>query len=120
MGQKMEEANRQAEKQIQSILNPSQTERLKQLQAQREGVNRFSQPDLVRQLELTEQQRERIRSIREVGQPIGPVPFGQTDEQRRELLDDVLSVLTDDQKSKWATMLGKEFRFPIPAPPFGP
>lgn len=119
-GQKMEEANRQAEKQIQSILNATQTERLKQLQLQREGVNRFAQPDVIRQLELTEQQQERIRSIRETGQPFGPVPFGQTDEQRRELQNDVLSVLTDEQKSKWATMTGKEFRFPIPAPPFGP
>jgi hypothetical protein len=31
-------------------------------------------------------------------------------------LDDVLSVLTDEQKSKWSTMTGKEFRFSDPPP----
>lgn len=119
--QKMQEANRYANSKIDLILDVKQRERLKQLQLQREGSNVFMRPDVTEPLKLTEEQQEKIRAIRESAQP-GPGfgPFGQTDDQRRQSLQDVVAVLTDAQKDKWQAMIGKEFRFPNPPPFPGP
>jgi len=123
--QKMEEANRYANSKIDLILDVKQRERLKQLQLQREGLNAFMRPDVNDQLTLSEEQQEKIRALRESSQPgPGPGAFGQTDDQRRQSLQDFVMILTDSQKDKWQAMTGKEFRFPnppqFPGPGSGP
>ena len=110
--QKMNEANRYANSKIDLILDMKQRERLKQLQRQREGSNVFARPDVVDVLKLTEEQQDRIRSIRDAAQPASPGPFGQTDDQRRQSVQEMVAILNDDQKNKWLSMTGKEFRFP--------
>jgi spore coat protein CotH len=118
VGRKTEEANRKASSRIDEILDVKQVERLTQLQRQREGAGVLARPDIATELKLTPEQQERIQSLRSTT-PFGP-PFGQTDEQRRESITELLEILDDAQKDKWASMTGKEFRFPNPPNPNPP
>lgn len=115
VNQKTQEATQYANSKIEVILDIKQRDRLKQLQLQREGVGVFARREIIDELKLTDEQQERMQSIRSVAQPGGP--FGQNDDQRRQLMDEIVAVLDDSQKGKWASMSGKEFRFPNP-PPF--
>lgn len=115
INQKTQEANQYANSKIDGILEMQQRERLKQLQLQREGVGVFARRDIIDELKLTDEQQERMQSIRSAGQPAGP--FGQNDDQRRQLTEELVAILDDSQKGKWVSMTGKDFRFPNP-PPF--
>lgn len=118
--QKLEETNQYANSKIDLILDKKQRERLKQLQLQREGFNAFARPDMVDEFKLTEEQRDRIQSIRDAARPDGPGPFVQTDDQRRQSIQEVVAILDETQKDKWLSMTGKEFQFPNPPQNPGP
>lgn len=118
--QKMEEAARYALSKIDLILEPNQRERLKQLQIQREGSQVFARPDVIEELKLSPQQQEKIQSIRDAARALAAGPFGPTEEQRRQTIQDVIAVLDESQQEKWQTIRGKEFRFPSPPPFPGP
>ena len=115
MRKKNEQANQKADEAVAKVLEPKQIARLNQLKLQREGPMAFNRDDLAKQLQLTNEQREKIRSVQENAPP----PFGFDPEQRRKLQADLLAVLTKEQQAKWSEMAGKEFRFPEPRG-FGP
>jgi hypothetical protein len=129
---KMEAANLATEKKVADVLDAKQVERLDQLRLQREGVGALGRPDVARQLGLSDEQQAKIREIQESARPRGPGGFGgfggpdQSDEDRREMFErmraqrekadaDILAVLNEEQKTKWAEMKGDEFEFPRPA-----
>ena len=77
----------------------------------------------------SEDQQGKIRKIQEESRPQGGGGFANfqnlSEEERREQFakmqerfakaqKDIVEVLTDDQKTKWAGMKGKEFKFPEP------
>jgi hypothetical protein len=124
---KAEDANKQAEQNLAKILNDKQLERLSQLRLQREGIAALSRPEVAKQLSLSEDQMAKIRDIQEQGRPGfgGPGGPGAPDQdprdfmarierQREKVQADVLAALTDEQRTKWAEMKGKEFKFPQP------
>jgi outer membrane protein assembly factor BamB len=112
MRTKTEEASRQLDSKLSEVLKVPQSERLKQLRLQREGTAAFDRAEIAKELGLTDEQRDKIGDIRE-DQADGP-PFGLSPERRKAIDDAVLAALSDDQKSKWAGLTGKEFKFPEP------
>src|SRR5207237_6316056 len=97
------------------VLDAKQRERLAQLRVQREGAMAFQRPEVAKQLGLTKDQQEKIRKT----QPEGP-PFFRGPGQDEKGLADALAALTDVQKTRWAELKGKEFKFPQFMGGFGP
>lgn len=128
---KSEDANNKAEQKLGKILDEKQLGRLNQLRLQREGIAAFNRPEVAKQLGLSEDQIAKIRKIQEQGRPGFGAPGGPADQdprdfmarmqkQREKVQADVLAALTDEQRTKWAEMKGKEFKFPQPQFGFGP
>jgi len=124
---------------IAKVLDEKQMSRLRQLLIQREGVRSFERPKIVESLQLTKDQQVKIKELvaasspRGFGGPGGPPggpgfgpPAGgppdmnamqaQADKSR----DEILALLTDEQRGKWERMKGTEFRFPQQQMGFGP
>ena len=100
-----------------SVLEPHQTKRLQELQLQREGILAFERAEIVEQLELTDDQVEKIRLIREtngerVSEPRKSQGEADGNDSVATIDDQVLSILTDKQKTVWDTLKGKAFKFP--------
>ncbi|MGQ9576397.1 MAG: hypothetical protein ACUVUC_13870 [Thermoguttaceae bacterium] len=130
-----EEANKRTEQKINEILEAKQAKRLSELRIQREGLAAMNRPEVAEELGLSEQQQARIRKIQEESRrpPASGFPgpdatpeerrefFTRMQKQRQKVEADILDVLTDQQRAKWAEMKGKEFKFPQPKfPAFGP
>lgn len=113
MRKKSEHASKQADEKVAQVLEPKQAQRLKQLSLQREGAQAFNRPEIAKELALTPEQQEKLRKLQADRPPFGP---GPDDRQ----LADVLAVLTSEQKTKWAELKGKEFKFPDFMMGFGP
>ena len=62
---KMQEAQKEAEKAIADLLKPEQAKHLKQVHLQQQGAQAFSNPDLAKDLKLTEEQNNKIKTLRE-------------------------------------------------------
>lgn len=133
MRAKAEEATKAAEEKMNKILKPEQLARLKQLNLQRQGAMALSRPDIAKDLGLTESQQEKLRGIQASARPAGGGGRNQnlSDEERQKLFAemrerqekaqaDMLAVLTDEQKTKFAELKGKEFTFPQFGGPGGP
>jgi hypothetical protein len=129
---RMEEFNKKADEMINMVLEPRQTDRFTQLRLQRSGVGAFAGPfaraDVVEKLGLTKEQREKMQKLQEAARS-DPGAFANfrdmSEEERREAFtkmqekgkkanEDILNVLTAEQKETWAKMQGKKFDFPQP------
>jgi hypothetical protein len=129
------------ERAIEGILTGTQRERLKQIAIQDRGLFAFKEPEIVKSLELTVEQRRAIRDIeREMfGPPPGPrhgpgrgPGAGPGDPRwrppnlrRQESVPKALALLTDDQVRRWRDLTGEPFTNfeepPFPGPRgFGP
>jgi hypothetical protein len=119
---KLEEASKKSEEKLAKILDAKQMERWNQLKLQRDGAASLSQPEIAKQLGLSEEQLKKIRDIQEAARP-GRGGSGGPDgdpqdflkkirEARDKAQTDTLAVLTSEQKTKWTAMQGKEFKFP--------
>lgn len=122
----------QQQEQIGRILQPAQRTRLRQLELQRMGPAALMRPDVTSELNLTEQQQQKIRDImQQYGQKtaqlmqearnaqVDPQVWRQRLQQLREQTDkELLGVLTPEQQEQWKKMLGKPFEFP--RGPWGP
>lgn len=119
---------------VDQILDPQQRTRLKQLAVQSQRAGALAQPDIVKELRMTQDQQDKIRETLQVVQthlrkaaanpPPGQPRFQDFSEAEREqwrnelralqekAQAETLAVLTDDQKAKFAEMKGKEFDFP--------
>jgi serine/threonine protein kinase len=117
---------------VNAILTREQLSRLRQLGLQSEGPAAFRDPEVASGLQLTTEQRDRIRAIEDElffawFKPPGPggTP-GQTPETKeRPANERILALLTDEQARRWKEMTGEPFKgflspFPLPpAPPHG-
>ena len=120
--QKNREENRKA---IEGILTADQKMRVKQIQLQADGVRAFADEEVASQLNLNETQKNKIKGIgedyrKDVGELFGRRGGGFDQEKaaenakKREKLSkaamaDIEDVLTDEQRSKWKTMVGAPF-----------
>jgi Spy/CpxP family protein refolding chaperone len=125
---KMRELAQGVEKEVKEILKEDQFKRYQEISLQAMGVNAFSQPEVAKKLELTDEQKTKVADIeqgvqdkmREMRENAGQggnfqEVFAKMQEVREKALSDAKAVLTDEQKKTWSEMTGKEFKFQ----PFG-
>jgi serine/threonine protein kinase len=101
---------------IDAILIPSQRARLRQIALQAEGPSAFREPEVVEALDLTTDQRERIRAIEEgaLFRQIRDFRSGKAaDAAGTPTMDRALAVLTPDQARRWRAMVGEPIRGPL-------
>jgi Spy/CpxP family protein refolding chaperone len=102
------------------VLKPEQMKRLKQIQVQQEGVRAFANPEVEKDLKLTDKQKDELKTIaedlqkqqREIFQNAG----GNREEARKKMtdlrkekMDAALKVLTDEQKKTYKELTGAPF-----------
>jgi hypothetical protein len=105
---------------LEGALNPEQLKRLRQLMLQREGLFALGHPEVMKELEITDEQRQQFGEVvQAMQQKIAPLmqeaeKGGNAEEIRRKVMkireDDVRRIealLTDAQKTQWKKMLGK-------------
>lgn len=107
--------------QVKEVLTPAQFERAQQISWQSRGTRALSDPELAKALDITKEQQDKIAAVgkefdekqRALFTP-GAGGGGEGAREKREALTKerdtkVLDVLTADQKTKFATLKGKEF-----------
>jgi len=118
----------EASKAQEEILNPQQKKRLKEITLQQRGTGAFSEEEVQNALNLTADQKDKIKTIdndfhkqwREVLPPSAfsnradlAERFKKLAVLRKESVDKVLAILTDDQKKKYKEMAGAPFELKI-------
>jgi hypothetical protein len=104
---RMEKAYKKSETQLQKLLTGTQWQRLNQLRLQRMGATGLLRPEVVKTLDLSEQQRSTIREIQERhSDGFGPP------EPNPQAMTDALAVLTKEQNDAWSKLIGEPFTFP--------
>jgi spore coat protein CotH len=118
-----EALNARADDRVRALLDATQRTRLEQLRLQREGIEALRRPEVAEQLQLSETQRAAIRKIQDESRP-QPINLENLGEQERDDLfarmrerfekapAEIMGVLSDEQRSKFAAMKGEEFKFP--------
>jgi len=117
--QKLTHESREA---VTPILDKEQAKRFKEIDRQVRGVQAFADHDVQKHLKLTDKQKEEIKTIQEdsVKQMREIFTNAQGDAQgarekftalRKDSLEKVTKILTDDQKKTWKEMTGKHFEF---------
>ena len=120
-------------KKVEEVLLPHQIDRLKQIQLQMQGGSVTSNPKVAEELKLTEEQKEKLRKIRDelqekmrgFGEKFrglrdleGEAREAKIKELREEITklrkegeEKALAVLTGEQRAKLEKMIGKKFEF---------
>ncbi len=104
---------------IGGVLDAKQMKRFKQIQLQTQGAFAFFNTQVQEKLKLSEDQKGKIREIgQEAGKKMADLRQGggsreenakKFNEIRKETMDKIAVVLTDDQKKTWKEMTGKPF-----------
>src|SRR5262249_49926607 len=121
------ERARAYEAEVKLLLTPGQQVRLRQIGLQVEGPGAFAEPEVIAELQLTADQRDRIRTIEEdalFGWMRRPQPGDSVKAHERPATERILAVLTEEQVRRWRAMTGPAIGaaivpFPSPAAPFG-
>ena len=120
----LERESSQDKEAMKGILNEAQRARVDQIITQIWGVLVVVRKDIAEPLGITDEQKKRLRDINSSGPPSPAIvnPGKMTDEQRRTIADwiaarnklevEMLAVLSDEQKSKFAKVRGEPFTFP--------
>jgi hypothetical protein len=109
-------------KEVEKILKPEQMTRLRQISRQQGGPAAYLKPENVKDLELTDDQKTKLRSIStELDKDVGelrrsggkggftPETREKIDSLTKEANEKAAGVLTDDQKAKWKTLIGEPY-----------
>jgi Spy/CpxP family protein refolding chaperone len=123
--EKARELNKAAETFAKETLTAEQHKRIKQIVLQQAGVLAFNGEEVQKELKLTDEQKEKIKTLaedmgkdmRELGQPGGGGDFQEMRKKmealRKEYVGKAAEVLTAEQKKQWADMTGKPFELKI-------
>lgn len=110
----------ETDKALADVLKPEQMKRLKQISLQQRGAQAFTDAKVQEELKLTDDQKDKIKTINDDAQKEMRELFqsGGDDREammkkiqtlRTETMDKVKGVLTDDQKKTWEQMTGAPF-----------
>jgi Spy/CpxP family protein refolding chaperone len=125
---KFEEMRKEADKFVAEILKPEQVKRLKQITLQQQGGRALEDPEVAKELNLTDDQKTKVKEIMEdTGNQIRELfqgGGGFSEETRKKMqeinktaTEKATGLLTADQKAKWKEMTGEPFKGEIR---FGP
>jgi hypothetical protein len=110
--EKMQDAQKDAEKEIERVLMPHQVKRARQLAFQlrmRGGVGRAMMSDeIAEEFGITDSQREKIR---EKAQQLEEELRKKMTQLREEAQKELLNELTPQQQAKWKEKVGEPFEF---------
>lgn len=133
MQKAMAEVAEGVEKEIKEVLKEDQMKRYKEIKLQAMGVAAFEQEEVASKLELTDEQKQKIKDIQSDAQDKNRAVLedlqGGGDRQaamqkmreiQQEARTKALAVLTDEQKETWKEMTGKEFQMQPFGGPGGP
>ncbi len=118
MRKKMEALNQETRKAVEEVLLPHQLERLKQISLQIRGTQALDDPEVAKELGITDEQKQKFAQIREESMNKGRELFtsGQREQMRekfealrKETDEKLLAVLTAEQKEKFEKMKGPKF-----------
>jgi serine/threonine protein kinase len=118
------ERARRYQTEVNRMLSDAQRLRLRQIGLQAEGPVAFGDAEVVSELKLTSEQRERIRTIEEEAvfgwmknkpEKTGNAPGSE----RRSVNERIVAVLTEEQLRRWREMTGEPMKATI-APFFAP
>ena len=108
-------ANAETYKQLGDILNPAQIKRVKEIDVQAAGTRAFSNPEVAAALKLTDEEKEKIKTVGDdirkdlfAGGGGRPDP-AKMEKARKEGMEKIMAVLTDDQKAAWKALVGEPF-----------
>jgi Spy/CpxP family protein refolding chaperone len=116
----MKSINEESTKALAGVLKPEQEKRLKQISRQAQGAQAFMDPEVQKALKITDEQKDKIKTIttdagkemREIFQNAGG-DFQEAGKKmqalRKETLEKVTGLLTDEQKKSWKEMTGAPF-----------
>jgi hypothetical protein len=118
---RLAEAAQANEKAIGEILNPDQLKRAKQIALQVRGPQAFSDPELMTALKLTDDQKEKVKTIqddvRQESNRLFQRGAGNQDDLRKkreafnkETQERIVSLLTPEQKAVWKDLTGEPFK----------
>lgn len=123
------EVNAGIEKDLKDILKEDQLKRYRQISLQAMGVGAFSDEEVAKKLELTDDQKAKVKEIQDGAQKErqtlmeearqGGNPqeaFGKAREIGEKAKEKAVGVLTDKQKEQWKELTGKEFKFQMGFP----
>jgi hypothetical protein len=106
------------EKKLDEVLNEDQRKRLEEISLQLTGVRALSRDEVAGKLNLSDQQKEKLQSmLREQRGQAGRGEGQQRPnlaamrERRQQTEQQMLEVLTEEQKQKWEELKGKPFQF---------
>jgi hypothetical protein len=101
------------------FLKPEQITRLKQVAYQQRGAQSFTEPEVAKKLNLTDDQKKDIQTINTESMEEMRSIFQDTQDQderrqkmtelRKKTLDKVVAKLNDEQQKTWKEMLGSPF-----------
>jgi len=118
--------NDETMKALVEVLKPEQSKRLKQLELQSLGVRAFQDADVEKALSLTDDQKEKIKTISEdLGKDMREIRQGLRGGDREKMeeamkkisamtkegMEKASAVLKDDQKKAWKELTGDHFEF---------
>ncbi|MFO0917652.1 MAG: CotH kinase family protein [Planctomycetaceae bacterium] len=119
---------KKADSHIAEFLDGPQSQRFAELRLQFDGAISLSRPEGAKKLDLTSVQKKMLKHLQDSALPpanfgpgnpgSGPPDFRHIEKQRQQRQQEMLAILTGEQKSKWDALLGKPFQFPTPQ--FGP
>jgi Spy/CpxP family protein refolding chaperone len=122
---KLNEIRESAEKAMLAVLDDKQKTRFKQIEIQSERLGAFQKDEVVKALNLTDDQKEKIKTIAEdVGKDVGDLrkEFSKENFQEnqkkiaalnKEGMEKAVAVLNDAQKAKWKELTGDPFEVRI-------
>ncbi len=123
----MKTVSTETDKAHKDVLNADQQKRLKQLELQAKGAEALTEADVEKALNLTAEQKDKIKTIREdAGKEMREIfqnaqgnfqeAIGKIQTLRKETTEKTLATLTDAQKKTWKEMTGAPFEFKLRRP----
>ncbi len=122
--EQMQKMHEEMQNKLKEILTDGQFKRFKQIELQAMGPMALLHPDISKDLGLSNDQIEKFKAIMKAHHEAmqknhGPetgdeMPSPKAMEAMHEKLKgEILGVLSEEQKSKWESMLGKPFKLPM-------
>lgn len=120
MQELMKPINEEASKSVAELLKPEQSKRLKQISLQQQGAFAFSNPEFQKEMKFTDDQKAKLKDIQEATNKrmveIREEAAGdfqamreKMTEMRKETLEKITALLSDDQKKDWKEKTGAPF-----------
>lgn len=116
---KMQERAKANEKAVAEILKADQLKRAKQISLQLRGPRAFSDPAVADALKLTDEQKEKVKTIQQEARPARGDRQGagnreearkKAEAARKNANEKLMNVLTTEQKTKWKELTGEPFK----------